>query len=234
MNIRSEILKFATDKKEFSRKELLENFSDLPANSVIKPLYRLLKNNQLKSIYRGVYRLSPSLFLPADEIKSLNDLLKVHFPLVNFCLWSSDVIMPFFHHIPNLNYIYIDVESDVTESAFNFLKSQNDIQRQVFFRPTKDEYYRYIIGEKAIIVRNLVSEAPLQTVENVQTASFEKILVDVCGDVEFDFMQGSEIYYFYQYLLDRNKINKSKLYRYATRRGRRKEVEDLINYTENL
>lgn len=176
---------------------------------------------------QGVYSLPNSLFAVSKEIQELNEILKNKFPFANFCFWSSNVLMPFMHHIPILNFIYLDVEYDVAETVFNFLKSKH--QRTIFFRPSKDEYNRYVAGTDAIIIRGLVSESPLQIIENVPTPTLEKVLVDIVGDVEFDFLQGTEITYFYRNVLDRNVINKKKLIRYATRRGRREEVEQLYN-----
>ena len=230
MIISTEILKFANEQQEFSRKGLLERFAGLPGNSVLKPLYRLLNNKRLERVKQGIYRLPLSLFTPTEEIKQLNDLLKNQFAYANFCFWSSDVLMPFMHHIPNMNFTYIDVENDVAASVFNYLKSQ--ITETIYFRPRKEDFERYLTGTKAIIIRNLISESPLQMFGHVQTPTFEKMLVDVAGDVEFDFMQGAEISFFYKNVLDRNNINKSKLVRYASRRGRREEVEQL--YKENL
>jgi len=124
MNTSNEIIKFATEKQSFSRKELFENFYNLSEKSLSQQLYRLLKSNRLERLKQGVYRLPVSLFAVSDEIKQLNEILKNQFPFADFCLWSSDVLMPFMHHIPNLNFIYIDVENDVTESVFNFLKNK--------------------------------------------------------------------------------------------------------------
>ena len=222
-----EILNYATNRPSFSRRELFENLRGLSEKSLSQQIYRLLKTNRLERMKQGVYRLPVSLFAVSEEIKQLNKILKSQFPFADFCLWSSDVLMPFMHHIPNLNFVYVDVENDVAESFFNFLKSNQP--NSIFFRPSKEEYARYIVGKKAIIVRGLVSEAPLQTVENVQTPTFEKVLVDIAGDVEFDFMQGAEITYFYRNVMERQDINKRKLMRYASRRGRREEVEQLYN-----
>jgi len=227
MNISNEILNFAANKQSFSRQELIENFSNLSEKSLLRQLYRLLKSNRLERVKQGFYRLPISLFAVSEEIKQLNEILKNQFPFADFCLWSSDVLMPFMHHVPNLNFIYIDVENDVAESAFNFLKSNQT--ESIFFRPNKEEFYRYITGTKAVIVRQLVSESPLQTIENIQTPTLEKVLVDIAGDVEFDFMQGAEITYFYRNILERHEINKRKLLRYASRRGRKEEVEQLYN-----
>jgi hypothetical protein len=227
MSISDEIIKFATSRQSFSRRELIENFSNLSEKSLSQQLYRLLKSNRLERVKQSIYRLPISLFVVSEEIKQLNEILKKQFPFANFCLWSSDVLMPFMHHIPNLNFIYVDVENEVAESVFNFLKS-NQI-KSIFFRPSKEEYERYIAGTETIIVRGLVSESPLQKVGNVQTPTLEKVLVDIAGDVEFDFLQGAEITYFYQNVVEQNEINKRKLLRYASRRGRRKEVEQLYN-----
>ncbi|GHT68662.1 hypothetical protein AGMMS50239_34200 [Bacteroidia bacterium] len=227
MSISTEILNFAIDKQRFSRKALLDNFDNVPKKSLEQQLYRLLKNKRLERVEQGVYRLPVSVFAVSDELKQIFQLLKNKFPFADFCIWSSDVLMPFMHHIPNLNYIYIDVENDVAESAFNFLKGNQS--KAVFFRPTNEEYYRYIVGKQVIIVRNLVSESPLQIIENVKVPRLEKVLVDIAGDVEFDFLQGAEITYFYRNVLERNEINKRKLLRYASRRGRRTEVEQLYD-----
>jgi hypothetical protein len=141
-------------------------------------------------------------------------------------VWSSKAIAPYRHHIPNFNYIYIDVERDITESIFNFLNSNSSIR--VFLCPNLDDFSRYIIGNESIIVRTLISEAPLQIIEGTNTPTIEKLLVDIVGDIEFLFLQGSEINHVYTSAFEKHNINKNKLLRYATRRGRKEEVEELI------
>jgi len=227
MNISNEIIRFAAGRQSFSRRELIKNIGNLSEKSLSQQIYRLLKNNRLERVEQGIYRLPVSLFAVSDEIKKLNEILKNQFSFSDFCFWSSNVLIPFLQHIPNLNFIYVDVENDVTESAFNFLKSNQT--KSVFFRPGKEEYYRYITGTESIIVRQLISESPLQMQDNIFVPTLEKVLVDIAGDVEFDFMQGAEISYFYRNVLEKHTINKRKLLRYASRRGRREEVEQLYN-----
>jgi predicted transcriptional regulator of viral defense system len=206
---------------------LIENFCNISEKSLSQQLYRLLKTNRLERVKEGVYCLPVSLFSVSEEIKQIYEILIRQFPFADYCFWSSNVLMPFMHHIPNLNFIFVDVENDVAESAFNFLKDNQ--AKPTFFRPSKDEFNRYIVGTEAIIVRGLISESPLQTVENVPVPTLEKLLVDIAGDVEFDFMQGAEITYFYRNVLERYTINKRKLLRYASRRSRRELVEQLYN-----
>ena len=94
--------------------------------------------------------------------------------------------------------------------------------------PSSTDFERYINTNEAIIVRLLVSESPLQLVDGINTPSIEKILVDIIGDVEFSFLQGVEIDYVYNTIFEKHNINKSKLLRYATRRGRKQIVEELL------
>jgi hypothetical protein len=232
----TDILHFAATNKQFKRKEFIaymkEQEKAVSANAVWIQLDRLVKNNDLVRENRGVYGLpstSQKNFISAvsHELKQLSQKIKVQFPFVNHCVWSSKAIVSYMHHIPKLNYTYVDVERNVTESVFDFLNNNNS--KRVFLCPSHDEFNRYVVGTDAIIVRTLVSEAPLQVIEGINTPTIEKILVDATGDVEFDFLQGAEITYFYRNVIERHNIKKSKLMRYATRRGRRIEVELLYN-----
>jgi hypothetical protein len=123
----------------------------------------------------------------------------------------------------------VETERDAINSVFDFLNENSE--KRVFLCPNSDDYSRYIVGKEAIIVRNLVSEAPVQTLENITVPTIEKILVDVMGDVDFEFMQGAELHRFYQNVLERCVFNQKKLLRYASRRNRKKEVEQLLNET---
>ena len=95
--------------------------------------------------------------------------------------------------------------------------------------PSLTDIERYINTNEAIIIRPLISESPLQLVDGIKTPAIEKILVDIVGDLEFNFLQGSEINYVYSSIFERHNVNKNRLLRYATRRGRKEEVEQLIN-----
>jgi predicted transcriptional regulator of viral defense system len=236
MSIISEIIQFAASSKSFSRKELIDSLhNQLPTvlqKTVSQQLGRLVKSKRLVRLRRGVYALSETSqqpFIPvvSDKLKQLNEQIKTQFPFVSYCLWSSNILFPYMHHIPNLNFIYMDVESDAAESVFNFLNN-NDTER-IFLRPNATDFNRYIAGTESIIIRSLVSESPLQIIEKIPTPTIEKILVDVVGDVEFEFLQGAEVTYFYHNVIERHNINKNKLLRYASRRGRSNEVEQLYN-----
>jgi hypothetical protein len=115
----------------------------------------------------------------------------------------------------------------VAESVFNLLNSGTG--KRIFITPTQTDFERYITGNEAIIIRQLISEAPLQLIDEINTPSIEKILVDIAGDTEFAFLRGNELHYVYTDIFKKFNVNKKRLLRYAPRRARRKEVEQLLN-----
>ncbi|MDR3180788.1 MAG: type IV toxin-antitoxin system AbiEi family antitoxin domain-containing protein [Prevotellaceae bacterium] len=231
----TDILHYASKNGQFTRKNLIVYLESLhhtvSPNAVWLQLNRLVENGELKRVARGVYSLSSSsrsfTTFMSDEIKTLNKQIKAQFPFLSYCVWNSNDIVRYMRHIPNFNYIYVDTARDTVESVFDYISSMN--AKRVFLMPDKEEYDRYISGTEAIIVRPLLSEAPMKLLEGFNIPTIEKILVDMAGDVEFSFMQGSEINYFYANIKEQHKINERKLLRYASRRGRKEEVERLWN-----
>lgn len=232
----NDILNFAFTHKVFTRKELIVNLkSDKQIGSsgiLSEQLNRLLKSGQLIRIDRGVYKLSDNIkkdfsVVCSDEMRQINQQIKTQFPFVEYCIWSSSTIISYMHHIPNLNLLFVDVEREVAESVFNLLNT--DSSKRVFLMPSINDFERYIIANDAIIIRPLISESPLQLAECINTPTVEKILVDIIGDIEFSFLQGSEINHVYKTIFERHSINKRRLMRYAARRGRKEEVEQLLN-----
>ena len=235
----NDILNFAFAHKVFTRKELIANLKSetqigLPG-ALSEQLNRLLKSGQLIRIERGVYKLPDNArkdfsVVCSEEMTMINQKIKTQFPFVDYCLWSSSAILPFIHHIPYLNLVFVDVERDIAESVFNFLNA--DKNKRVFLMPSLTDFERYINTNEAIIIRPLISESPLQVVEGINTPTIEKMLVDIVGDIEFSFLQGSEINYLYTNIFEKHSVNKNKLLRYATRRGRKEEVEKLLKINQ--
>ena len=231
----NDILNFAFDNKVFTRKELLANLkSEYQIGSpgtLSEQLNRLLKSGQLVRIERGIYKLPDDarkdfLVVCSEEVRQINQQIKTRFPFVDYCLWPASILIPYMHHIPNLNLLFVDVEREVAESVFNLLNTNSN--KRVFLMPSLTDIERYITTNDAIIIRPLISESPLKLVEGINTPTIEKILVDIVGDVEFYFLQGSEINDVYTAFFERHSINKNKLLRYAARRGRKEEVEELL------
>jgi predicted transcriptional regulator of viral defense system len=232
----NDILNFALTHKVFTRKELIASLKSMDhvgtPGTLSEQLNRLLKSGQLIRIERGVYKLPDNIrkdfsVICSEDMRLINQQIKTRFPFVDYCLWPASTLIPYMHHIANLNLLFVDVEREVAEPVFNLLSTGSN--KRVFLLPSRTDFERYINTNEAIIIRALISESPLQLVEGINTPAIEKILVDIVGDVEFSFLQGSEINYVYTAIFEQHGINKNKLLRYATRRGRKKEVEQLLN-----
>lgn len=232
----NDIINFAFTHRVFTRKELiafLKNDDQIGSPGTLsEQLNRLLKSGQLVRIERGVYKLPDDArkdfsVVCSKEMRHINQQIKTQFPFVDYCIWPASALMPYMHHIPNLNLLFVDVEREVAESVFNLLNSNSN--KRIFLLPSLTDIERYISSNDAIIIRPLISESPLQLMEGINTPTIEKVLVDIVGDIEFSFLQGSELNYVYSTIFERHNVNKNKLLRYATRRGRKEEVEQLIS-----
>ena len=79
-----------------------------------------------------------------------------------------------------------------------------------------------------MIVRPLIIEAPIITVDDCPVPTLEKILVDAAGDKELNFAQGSELYTIFENAFAENNVNVSRLLRYASRRNRKETIQKII------
>lgn len=136
-------------------------------------------------------------------------------------------------HQPNNYYLLIEVEKMAVESVFYFLK---ELKFSVFIEPNHDILEKYLPDEKdALIVKSLVSEAPVQKVVNINTTSLEKILVDIfCDDIIFSSQQGAEMKTIFKEALRKYSVNHDRMLRYANRRGKKESFNNYINSISNL
>ncbi|OYT17559.1 MAG: hypothetical protein B7C24_01840 [Bacteroidetes bacterium 4572_77] len=169
-------------------------------------------------------------FMPeiSSKEKSLNKKINREFPYLEFCIWNSSVLNEFTLHQANQFYLLIEVEKDATQAIFLYLKEN---KYSVFLAPTKDVFEKYITeNNNLVIVKTLTTEAPTQNVDGINTSSIEKILVDIfCDEIIFSAYQGNEMRTIYKEAFSKYSINKSKLLRYASRRGKKEEIERYIN-----
>ncbi len=232
------ILNFIAKKhRTFLRKDLLADITsqqlEIKKRAVDLQLSRLVASGIILRKERGVYTLSENIlpeytYRPSEDEKDLFQQLKRQFPLLDLCVWSPRILASFMIHIPNINYILVDVEKVGVESVFNALQGM-ELARNVLMTPSLEECNRYLWGTNAIVVRQLIGQSPLTIVDGCLVPRIEKILVDIVGDNELLFARGSETYNIYEFARERNNINMSKLLRYASRRNRKDKVEEIIN-----
>lgn len=230
-----ELRKAFEHSNEISVQDLIQFYhgyeKDIRRATVDWRIYELKKENVLHRIARGVYSLSrANSYIPeiTRSQKLLFSSIKKQFPFVELCIWNTKWLNEFMLHQPGRFYTIIEIERDVMESVFYELKEQG---KDVYLDPSEDVMDKYIVRKKdPIIITNLTTEAPLQTINKVSTATLEKMLVDiVSNEILFAAQQGAELKRIYNSAIEKYTISNTKLLRYAGRRNRKSAIERLIN-----
>jgi hypothetical protein len=212
--------------KSFETKSILGFYQQF--EPLIKPatvnwrVYSLIELGVLSRIGRGIFTLNQQKnYIPevSTKVKFLYHKLVKRFPYLTICIWHTSILNEFMHHQPGKFFYLIEVEREATESAFYFLQ---EAKYKVFVEPTRDIFNKYIANEsEAIIIKPLVSEAPTQQVENINTITLEKLLVDIyCDKIVFSAQQGAELYTILREAFSKYSINENRLLRYARRRNK--------------
>jgi len=218
----------------FETKDIIEFYKIFEPNikntTIHWRIYSLIQNGIISRIGRGKYTLKTKLnYLPEipQKLKTINSKLKKNFPFSTYCLWSSSFINEFTIHQSIKSFFLIEVEKDSVESIFHFLK---DRRYTVFIEPSREVFDNYASGENNfIIVKSLISEAPLQNITNLNTVTLEKMLVDIfCDKIIFSAYQGNEMNTIFSEAYKKYTINENKLLRYANRRGKKEQLQKYI------
>ena len=196
----------------------------------------MVQSGVLNRIGRGRFAFGKNrVYVPeiSSKIKSIHTKLKKEFPYLRMCIWNTSSLNEFMIHQPGRFYILIEVEKEAAQSVFFYLKEH---KFSVFIEPTTDLIDKYFPEEKeTLIVKSLVSEAPLQTIGRINSATIEKILVDIfCDDVIFSAQQGSEMRTILKEVFNKYTVNESRMMRYADRRRRKESFREYLNSISNL
>lgn len=228
------------NKAVFETKDIVDFYQqfekDIKATTINWRVYTLVQEGVLQRIGRGKFILGEGRkYIPeiSSAVKSVFKKLKAEFPYANFCIWNTSVLNEFMQHQPNRFFILIETDKETTNSAFYFLR---EIKKSVFIEPTKDILEKYTASQtEVIVVKSLISEAPTQNINEVETASIEKILVDIfCDDVIFSAQRGAEMRTIFKEAFAKYTINQSKMLRYADRRRRKEELNQFVKSISNL
>ena len=201
------------------------------ATTVNWRIYNLVQDGVISRVSRGEFTLGfGKSYFPTPSSKQIliYRKLKTEFPFLSICIWNTSVINEFMLHQPGRFYNLIEVEKEGMESLFYFLKEKN---MPVYLNPNPELISRYLSDEKdPWIVKLLVTESPTQEVSGINTATLEKILVDIfCDAVLFDAQQGSEMDQIFKEAFEKYAISESKMLRYASRRRKKQELKIYLN-----
>jgi len=235
MNIKLESIKAKfSNKKIITTDDLFEFYQsenpDIKKTTVNWRIYELVQKGILRRIGRGKFVIGSSVHYQPEIVsfeKEIKDIIQDYFPFIHYCVWHTSKLNEFLHHQTSFQCIVLEVEKEALDSVYHVVKDQFG---RTYKKPAR-EFVEDVLASQtdSIVIKTLISEAPLQKVQDVPTSSLEKILVDVyCDKNLFYFVQGSELVHIYRNSFDKYTINQSKLLRYAARRERKLEIDEFI------
>src|SRR5690606_38978719 len=209
---------------------------DIKQTTVNWRVHTLVESGVLQRIGRGKFTLGAGKnYIPeiSSATKSIFKKLKAQFPFANLCVWNTSILNEFMQHQPIRFFVLVETDKETTNSFFYFIR---EFKKSVFVEPTSDILEKYIVNEKDIfIVKPLISEAPTQNINGIETATIEKMLVDIfCDDVIFSAQQGAEMRTIFKEAFAKYTINQSKMLRYANRRSKKEELTKFVKTISNL
>ena len=228
LGVSDRILNYASSLQKFSVNDVLtEVIPDIERNTLSWHLSNLCKKGQLRRIGRGVYTLqSANMFVVKASAKahSLFRSLSRQYPFADFCIYNADIITPLLHDLMPNNTLYVETNRDTVESVFNMLSPK--YEGRIFLMPTKEIATTYIdVSKENIIVKPLVTEAPLSHDGDVPVPTLEKLLVDTRVDADFYYLHGYENLEMLRTAISHYEVNRNRLLRYADRRNAKESIQ---------
>jgi len=205
---------------------------DIKQTAIDWRIHSWIEKGVLKRIGKGEYTLGKTNnYVPLldKELVLLYKKLSKNYPLLRFCIWNTKQFNEFMLHQPAQFYTIVETEKDSSEYVFHYLKQGN---KEVYLNPTETEIDKYIsLAQNCIVVKDMITETPIQRIDNTPTITIEKILIDVFCDSElFAAQQGSELETIFKTAFEKYTINKTKLLRYSYRRKRKTELLEFLEY----
>ena len=221
MTVADQIIEYAEQHESFGVDEIIAEYDGINRTTMLCMLSRLVGEGELVRKTRGVYsKPTPSSSFHVvlkEQEEAICNLIRKALPLISYCIYNGETLAPLQHHVFQNNATYIEVERDAVETVFHICKD-NDFES--YKSPTKEMTRDYIdLGKAVVIIKPLVSESPLTQNNGIMVPTLEKLLVDLCKDEDFYFLQGVEETYIIENARSMYDINESRLKRYAKRRN---------------
>jgi len=161
----------------------------------------------------------------------ISQRLNKDFPLLErYCLWTTDWFNEFMKHQVIHNLLIIEVENDAMEFLFYYLKNNN--YKEVFLITNKKEekiLERYINqAEQPIIIKKLITKAPIHKKNDIYIPTLEKIIVDLFCQENLLATYVSEEKRIFEQVINNYEFDLKKYYSYAKRRNKLEEVKKYI------
>ncbi|UPZ17919.1 DUF6577 family protein [Flavobacterium humidisoli] len=226
--------KYFENKPTITRVELIcaikKDYPSWTQSTITVYISKLKKTGKLRSPSRGLYTLKikkgfhPEITL---KLKKLYNRVHREYPYINYCVWDTSWLNSLMRHQPFRQYLIIEVEKDAISQTFNTI---SEAFKNVYVNPDTNIFNYYIYNsEDVIIIKPLISEAPVEYQKKIVISSLEKLLVDMIIDKDIFAAQQGELEDIFFNALEKYTVNILKMKRYALRRNRAKEITKILN-----
>ncbi|MEW6087873.1 MAG: type IV toxin-antitoxin system AbiEi family antitoxin domain-containing protein [bacterium] len=229
-----EFIEYFKKEKSFTANDVYHFFNNIrqgiKRSTVNWRIYNYIQQGILRRVGRGVYITGESRnFTPVQDEKQkiIAFQIKKQFPFATFCSWRLSILKELFQHVPAINFLIVEVEKDSLDAVFHFLKES---KKNTFKEPSKNIVEDFVCGtDTAIVVKTMISESPVLQIDGITIPALEKILVDLYIERDiFYFLQGIELLNVFKNAAGKYTINRNKMLRYAKRRGKETEIENIL------
>ena len=223
------------DKKDiFSKQDYFDvlkcNGYTKTQDSFLVSFQKLVNDGLVQRVGRNIYQIArDNLFsyeyAYSDLANEVSNCINKNYKYMNYVVFETVQLNEFINHQLGRNTIFIFIDNEVINFAFNTLKDK--FGNKVMLSPRVIEFNQYR-SENMIILRRLVSESP-QNSKNLWHITLEKMLVDIMADslIKETFAE-SEYKFIYENTFNKYIIDESKMFRYAKRRNIADKIKKFI------
>jgi DNA-binding Lrp family transcriptional regulator len=189
-------------------------------------IYSLVRQGVIRRVGTGVYCLGETKhFVPQTnpEMEQSAEIIGKEFPDITYCMWQLSDINLFSRHLINLNIFFADVERVAADAVYYRLKES--FPKVMLVRNMYADISEF---NDTVFVRPMISDSPVQKPNEIWLPTIEKFLVDISFDKEFLPFQGYELERIYRSAFESYTVNRNKMLRYAGRKHKREETEELL------
>jgi len=166
--------------------------------------------------------------LPDEILKRKAQAIAQNLTYTTYCVWNVGILSSFSRHQFLASYDIVEVDKEAINSALEILPEP---MAPCFIEQALLSVNILSFGQhRSTVVKALIKEAPLEKREGISVPSLEKIIVDLfCNGPALSFLGESEASIIIENLVSQYSFNIDALLRYAGRRGKKKEIEELLS-----
>lgn len=221
------------DQVQFTTRELIELLTrfnpEATRNTHSWRINQLKTSGHIHQIGRGLYSFiskpeyTPTLSLKAKRLfNRVQELVPEH----EIVVWETNMIAEIINQSIEKQFIFFHTKRD----KIDFLHAKMlDFSKPVFPNPNKEVIETYLLTlNEAIVLLPLSSQTPLMMLNDFKTKTIEGLLVSACLVETILTPMGIDLIQLFTAAFSKYNVNESKLLRYAGRRDRRTEINEIL------